>query len=153
MGCQDTGYYYYDHYRELCLAVTARFKKHRNKPFDKDKDRERLEAALIEEPPPSFSEVARRFRHNREFVRRKFPDLFKAVAARHTHYQSVLRKSNAARLHYVIKQGVELLMASGLYASEARVREYAKQHLPKLGRSRLFKQALLTVKSEMGLIR
>jgi DNA-binding Xre family transcriptional regulator len=152
LGCQDTGYYYYRHYRELCFAITDRFKKYRNNPFNRDEDRERLEAALSEEPPPSFSEVARRFRHNREFIRLKFPELSKAVTTRYAHYQIVLRKQNAERLRYVIRKAVEQLTASGVYASEARVKEYAKQHLPKLGRSILFKQALLEVKSEMGLI-
>lgn len=153
LGCQDTGYYYYHYYRELCLKVSERFRKYRTTSFNKSKDRKRLEAILVEEPPPSFSEVARRFRRKRDFLRRKFPELSKAITARHQHYQSAMRKEQAERLRNVIREAVGQITASGLYVSEARVKEYTKPRLPKLGRSSLFKQALRQVKLEMGLVR
>jgi transcriptional regulator with XRE-family HTH domain len=151
LGCRDTGYYYYSNYSDLCFAVAQRYLNHRNNPFDRDLDRERLLDALAEEPPPSFSEVAKRFRHNREFVRRKFPELSKAVTVRHLNYQSVLRKNKAERLRRVIREAAEQIVTAGLYVSEARVKEYAKHHLPNLGRGSLFKQALREIKLEMGL--
>lgn len=151
LGCRDTGYYYYSNYSDLCFAVAQRYLNHRNNPFDKDLDRERLLDALSEEPPPSFSEVAKRFRHNREFVRRKFPELSKAVTARYLNYQSVLRKDKAERLRRVIREAAKQIVAAGLYVSEARVKEYAKRHLSDFGRGSLFKQALREVKLEMGL--
>ncbi|HEY0323630.1 MAG TPA: hypothetical protein VGC66_21935 [Pyrinomonadaceae bacterium] len=112
-----------------------------------------MEATFIEEPPPSFSEVARRFRHNREFIRRKFPELSKAITAQYTHYQSAVHKETAERLRNVIREVIEQIIASGLYVSEARVKEYAKQQIAKIGRDSLFKQALREVKSEMDLIK
>jgi AcrR family transcriptional regulator len=151
LGCRDTGYYYYSNYSDLCFAVAQRYLNHRNNPFDRDLDRERLLDALAEEPPPSFSEVAKRFRHNREFVRRKFPELSKAVTVRYLNYQSALRKDKADRLRRVIREAAEQIVAAGLYVSEARVKEYAKRHLSNLGRGSLFKKALREVKSEMGL--
>jgi transcriptional regulator with XRE-family HTH domain len=73
LGCKSTGAYYYCHYLDLCLEVSKRFKDHRTNCFNKGKDYKRLEAALVEEPPPSFSEVARRFRRKREFFTTKIP--------------------------------------------------------------------------------
>jgi hypothetical protein len=60
-----------------------------------------------------------------------------------------VRKGNTERLRDVIREAVRQVTASGLYISEARVKEYAKQQLPKLGRGSLFKQALREVKAEM----
>lgn len=151
LGCRDTGYYYYSNYPQLSCAIAKRYMQHRNNPFDRDLDRERLRDALVEEPPPSFSEVAKRFGHNREFVRQKFPELSKAVAVRYLNYQSVLRKDKAQRLRLVIKEAAEQILAAGLYVSEARVKEYARRHLPNFGRASLFKKALREVKLEMGL--
>jgi DNA-binding Lrp family transcriptional regulator len=151
LGCRSTGYYFYSNYAHLCYAVAKRYLQHRNSPFDIDLDRERLRAALVEDPPPSFSEVARRLNHKRDFVRGKFPELSKAVTVRYLNYQSVLRKDKAQRLRRVIREATEQILAAGLYVSEARVKEYARRHLPNLGRDSLFKEALREVKSEMGL--
>jgi TniQ len=153
MGCVNTGCYYYRHYKDLCLKVSRRFKEYRNIPFNKNKDRRRLEAVLAEEPPPSFSEVARRFRHNREFIRRNFPELSKAITSRYAHYQSAIRKESADRLRNVVREAIGQITTSGLYVSEARVKVYAKQQIAKIGRDSLFKQALREVESEMGLIK
>jgi hypothetical protein len=151
LGCKDTGYYYYVNYEDLCFAVAKRYKAYRNKPFNKGKDHKRLKAALNEEPPPSFSEVARRLDHKRDFVRRKFPELSKMIASRYLHYTKVLRKEKAERLRREIRKAIPQLSASGLNASEARVRALIKQTLPNLGRDSLFKQALREVKVEFGL--
>ena len=151
LGCRDTGYYYYSHYADLCYAVAERYKDYRNKPFNKDIDRKRLQAALLEEPPPSFSEVARRLDHNREFVRKKFPELSKAVASRYLYHQAALRKERAKRLHQEIRDAIRCITAKGLYVSEARVKEYIKPHLHHLWHSSLFKQALHRIKAEMGI--
>jgi len=149
LGCKDTGSYYYRNYPDLCFEVSKRFIKYRTSYFNKSKEHRRLEAALSEEPPPSFSEVARRSRRKRDFLRRKFPELSETITARYKHNQAAVRKENAERLRDVIREAVRQITASGLYISEARVKEYAKQQLPKLGRSSLFKQALREVKAEM----
>lgn len=153
LGCKSTGSYYYRHYPVLCAKVSKRFKEYRIINFNKSKDCKRLEVMLVEEPPPSFSEVARRFRRKRDFLRQKFPELSKAITARYLHYQSALRKENAERLRQAIREAVSQITVSGLYVSEARVKEHVKPLLPKLGRGSLFKQALREVKSEMGFIR
>jgi hypothetical protein len=108
-------------------------------------------AALNEEPPSSFSEHARRLGHKRDFVRAKFPELSKAVTSRYLHYTKVLRKEKAERLRRAIRKAIKQLVASGLNASEARVKSRVKQDLPNLGRDIHFKQALREVKAEVGL--
>ena len=151
LGCKDTGSYYYRNYPDLCFETSKRFIEYRTARFNKGKEYRRLEAALSEDPPPSFSEVARRSRRKRDFLRRKFPELSEAITARYKHYQAAVRKENAERLRDVIREAVRHINASGLYISEARVKEHAKQQLPKLGRGNLFKQALREVKAEMGI--
>jgi AraC-like DNA-binding protein len=153
LGCKGTGYYYYHNYRDLCLQVSRRFLQYRTKPFKEDKDRGRLEAMLVEEPPPSFSEVARRFGRKRNFLRRKFPELSKAVTARHRHYQCALRKKNAERLRNAIIEAIRQVIALGQYVSERRVKKLVRQQLPQLGRDSLFKQALRELKAEVALTR
>lgn len=153
LGCRDTGYYYYYNYQDLCLAVTQRYKNHRNNPFNKDADGAQLQSTLNEYPPPSFSEVAKRFGHTREFVRRKFPEISKAIISRHLYYQAALRKEKAEQLRRLVKAAAQQIASSGLYVSEARVREYLRQHLSSIGREELFKQALREVKLEMGLVK
>lgn len=150
LGCQDTGYYYYYNYADLCSAVAQRFKAYRNKPFDETVDRERLQSALIEEPPPSFSEMARRLGHKRDFLRRKFPELSQAIVSRHLYYRTSSHKEKAKKLREEIRKAVQQLSSAGLHVSEAKVRERVGKHLPRLGRSSLFKKALREVKAEMG---
>jgi hypothetical protein len=135
LGCKSTGGYYYHKYPDLCFRVSKRFKEYHCISFNESEDRKQLNAALIEEPPPSFSEVARRLRRKRDFVRLKFPELSKAITARYKHYQGALRKEHAERLRNVLREAVGQIMATGLYISEARVKEHAKQKLPTLGAS------------------
>lgn len=151
LGCQNTGYYYYAHFPDLCFAVAHRFKAYRNKPFDIEVDRKRLHLALVEEPPPSFSEVARRLNHKRDFVAQKFPELSKAIVSRYLYYRTALRRENAERLRHEIRRAICDITASHLYVSEARVKAHIGQHLPNIGRDSLFKQALREIKAEMGI--
>jgi hypothetical protein len=151
LGCRDTGAYYYKNYSDLCFAVSHRYKTYRNNPFNEDTQGKYLHDTLNEYPPPSFSEVARRLGHTREFVRRKFPKLSTAIVSRHLHYQAALRKETASRLHHAVRAAVQEIIASEQYVSEAKVREHIRRHLPKLGRDSLFKQALREVKLEFGL--
>jgi transcriptional regulator with XRE-family HTH domain len=149
LGCWDTGYFYYHHYPDLCFEVARRFRENRNIRFDKDRDHKRLRKFLIEEPPPSFSEVARRLGHKREFIRKKFPELSKAVTSRYIYYRDALRKERAVRLRQKIREAISNITALGLYASEARVRGYVKSHMEHLGHASTFKQAFQEIKSEM----
>ena len=95
--------------------------------------------------------VARRLGHNREFIRRKFPELSKAITSRYVSYREAYRKVKAEQLRSEIRVAINHIRASGLYVSEARVRQYVKKRMPRIGRASLFKQALRAVKTEMGL--
>lgn len=151
LGCRDTGYYYYLSYSDLCLAVARRYMESRNKPFDKMIDGKLLQDALSEDPPPPLLELAKRLHHSREFVRRKFPELSKAIVARYTQYQSALRKERAEALRQIMRDAVRHIIASGLYVSAAKVKEYIKLHQLCIGRDHLFQQAFSEVKAEMGM--
>jgi AraC-like DNA-binding protein len=151
LDCYNTGYYYYHNYHDLCRAVANRYKDYRNKPFNRRQDSKFLRNVLSEAPPPSFSEAARRLGHTREFVRQKFPEIAKSITSRHMQYRKVLREEKAVKLRQVIREAIVQITDSGLYVSEARVKEYAKGFLPSTGRSTVFKQALREIKTEMGL--
>ncbi|MGB7923466.1 MAG: TniQ family protein [Pyrinomonadaceae bacterium] len=151
LGCQDTGYYYYHNYPNLCSAVAQRFKSYRNKPFNINFEREQLETALIEDPAPSLSEMSKRLGRKRDFLHRKFPELTKAIATRHLYYRTSINNGKAEKLRETIREAVQQIVASGLYVSEAKVRAYVIKHLHSPGRSSLFKQALREIKAEMGI--
>lgn len=151
LGCRDTGYYYYSNYFDFCTAIAKRYKGYRNKPFDKILAEEHLTAALTEEPAPSFSSVAKRLGHSREFFRQKYPKLVKAIAARHMHYRKSHQEEKSEKLRRLIRKAIKKTLASKLNPSEARIREELRQHQFSVGRMILFKQALLEVKSEMGI--
>lgn len=152
LGCRDTGYFYYQNYPDLCSAVANRFKSYKTKSFDIDFERGRLEAALVEDPAPSLSELAKRLGRKRDFLRRKFPELTKAIVTRHLYYRTSFNSQKAETLRDAIREAVKQIVASGLYVSERRVKAYVSRRLASTGRSSLFKQALREIKSEMGIV-
>lgn len=153
LGCRDTGYYYYSNYYDLCVAVARRYLERRNKPFDGMIDGKLLQDALSEDPPPSLSELGRRLHHSREFLRRQFPELTKAIVARYIQYQKVLTEKRTSALRQIIRQAVAHITAVGLYASNARVEDYLKLHQAGVGRRDTFQRVFTEVKGEMGIVK
>jgi hypothetical protein len=151
LRCRDTGWYYYNYYSDLCFAVSRRYKKSRSKPFNKEVILKKLEAALIEDPPPSLSSIAIRLGRRRQFFSLKYPELTKMIASRHMNHRRNLQSEAAETLRHLIREGLIHIAASGQYASEARVKEYLRPRLPSIGRDYLFKRALREVKAEIGL--
>jgi hypothetical protein len=151
LGCLDTGYYYYSHYFELCTDIARAYKENRNKPFAKDLTEEQLKETLTEEPAPPFSSVAKRLGHSRDFFRQKYPELVKAISSRYMHYRRNLQKEKSEKLRNTIRKAVKGILASGLYVSEARVKESIQRHQVGPGRNSIFKQILREVKSEIGI--
>jgi hypothetical protein len=84
------------------------------------------------------------------FIRRKFPELSKAITSRYIAHRDAYRKLKAEQLRNEIRAAIKQITASELYVSEARVREHVKKRLTNLGRDSLFKQALREVKTEVG---
>jgi hypothetical protein len=70
-----------ERFSEPCRALVQRSREYRrNRRLDVEKV---LEAALIEEPPPTIKEVANRIGHrNGQTLRTWFPDLYGALAGR-----------------------------------------------------------------------
>jgi hypothetical protein len=95
--------------------------------------------------------VARRLGHSREFFRQKYPKLVKAIAARHMHYRKSYQEEKSEKLRRLIRKAIKKILASKFYPSEARIIAELRQHQFCVGRMILFKQALLEVKSEMGM--
>lgn len=151
LGCRDTGYYYYSNYPDLCTAIARRYKKYRNKAFDKKVVQEQLKVVLKEEPAPSFSSVAKRFRHTREFLRKKYPEMARAIVARYMRHLRRHRKEHAKKLRQMIRRAIKEITASGMYASEARVRNILREQRFTVGRDNRFGPALREVKAEMGI--
>ncbi|MFL6255027.1 MAG: hypothetical protein ACJ74T_08380 [Pyrinomonadaceae bacterium] len=151
LGCKDTGYYYYSNYFDLCTAIAQRYKNFRNKPFDKKVTEKQLKSALTENPPPSFSSVAKRLGHKRDFFRQKYPEIARAIASRHMQHRRAQQRERATQLREMIRAAIKSILAFGKYVSEARVKEYLRQHRFSSGRDSLFKQALHEMKSEMGI--
>jgi transcriptional regulator with XRE-family HTH domain len=151
LGCRDTGYYYYSNYADLCTAIACRYKKYRNKAFDKKVVQEQLKVVLMEEPAPSFSSVAKRFGHTREFLRKKYPEMAKAIVARYMQHLRRHRREHAKKLRQMIRQAIKEIAASGMYISGARVRERLREQRFTVGRDSRFKPALREVKAEMGI--
>lgn len=151
LGCKDTGYYYYSNYFDLCTAIAQRYKNFRNKPFDKEITEKQLKDALTEDPPPSFSSVAKRLGHKRDFFRQKYPEIARVIASRHMLYRRDQQKERAVKLREMIRAAIKSIVAYGKYISGARVKEYLRRHKFSTGRDILFKQALREIKSEMGI--
>lgn len=75
---------------------------HRQHPLAQQKVLLQMEAALVETPPPSLVEVARRlgYRHP-STLRVKYPELSKQIAANHRSSEEFLRNLRSKRKQYV----------------------------------------------------
>lgn len=148
LGCHNTGYRFYHQFPDLCKAVAARYKKHRNNLFNREAMRQALESALTEEPAPSLSELVRRLGHRRDFIKKKFPDLTKAIVGRYLTKRRALRGQGLAQLRTEVEKAVCTLVAEGLNPSERRVQSHLSRHW----HSTDFKQTLREVKLALGLV-
>lgn len=80
----DLKSYCYDYNPELCEAIEIRDKTIRNKTLDLEELHTQLKAALVEQPPPAFTEVARRLRRGDKLLRDRFPVLSRLIIDRYT---------------------------------------------------------------------
>lgn len=123
LGCDDTGYYYYDHFPELCIRIAKRYKEHRSGYFNTDAIRNDLEQMLAENPPPSFSEVSRRIGYSRSLIHKTFPTLSEQLLERYKEYRQCYREGNLERLQEEVRQVVRSLQEQGIYPNETKVRK------------------------------
>lgn len=86
-------------------------------------------------------------------VRREFSEIQKPLFPDTFIIKPTYEKRRLSNIAAWFKAAAQQIARSGLHVSEARAREYFRQHLPNFGREGLFKQALREAKLEMGLIK
>jgi predicted nuclease with TOPRIM domain len=96
-----------------------------------------MNSALEENPPPSFSEVARRIGCTRENLKKKLPELSEALNQRYKSYLTKTRSENLQLLHEEIEKAVMKLQDEKNFVSMNKV----KALLPRKWNDRNFKSA------------
>jgi AcrR family transcriptional regulator/predicted DNA-binding transcriptional regulator AlpA/transcriptional regulator with XRE-family HTH domain len=106
LGCSSS--VLYARFPELCQAITER----RWSLSNKDELRQALEAALVEEPPPTFQEVARRLDCPPKNIEYYYPDLCKAIACRYREGTNVSELQKALEAYLALEEPVSLSEAA-----------------------------------------
>jgi transcriptional regulator with XRE-family HTH domain len=145
IGCRNTGYRYYRRFPKLCEEISKRYKKLNDKTFDIKKARKIMKSALEENPPPSFSEIARRIKCNRETLDKKLPELSKSLHERYKNYLGENRKNNHRELYNAIKNAIIKLQMKQSSVTENSVRK----HLPRKWNDIAFKDTYRKVKQDL----
>jgi hypothetical protein len=112
--------------------------------------RRALEAILAadEQPPPSLRAVARRLGETLPYLRRRLPDLCRAISDRHQRYQRGRGSQSRQRLRDEVRQATHRVHAQGLYPSAHRIARLLSQ--PGAIRSRAARDAWREVLRELG---
>ena len=74
-----------------------------------------------EQQPPPMTEVAKRLGHDKRVLRRRFPELCRAISARYLEYKKEARAERIKQCCEEVQQAVKQLYTQGLYPSEANV--------------------------------
>lgn len=147
IGCRNTGYRYYQQFPKLCRKIANRYKRSKLKKFDIAGAVKIMRAALEENPPPSFSEVARRVGCTRENLRKKLPDLSADINRKYEDYLFLSRKENLAHLEEGIRKVFMKLQNENAVISMNKV----KDMLPRKWNDKNFKNAYRMISEEMNL--
>lgn len=83
--------------------------------------RSRLEAALVQNPPPSLTAVYSRLGVTESIVSTSFPELRQAIGTRHLQYQQLQSRQRRDALRVEIREVVRMLHAQGICPSVPRV--------------------------------
>jgi transcriptional regulator with XRE-family HTH domain len=94
-----------------------------SKSFDSNKVQEALLAVLVsnEEPPPTMKEVAQRLKHDRRTISKHFPEVCRAISAKHLTYTKAARLKRIEQYCREVRQAALQLHKQGEYPTEARV--------------------------------
>jgi transcriptional regulator with XRE-family HTH domain len=117
-------------------------------PFDLDKMRRELLAALEETPPPCLKDVALRIGCCKTTLYNKFPDLIHTIAARHNIYRKTCHEELIERISQEVYQVAVELHAKQIEPTNRRVVE--KLTKPGAIRNKEIRAALHKVRSELG---
>ncbi len=95
----------------------------RVRKFETEKIQLALEAVLQgdEFPPPSMRKVAQHLNYDQSHLRKHFPDLCRAISARHRSYQQEQRLSRIRRTSDDVQQAARILNEYGGSLSERQV--------------------------------
>jgi hypothetical protein len=78
---------------------------------------EKLQSVLMEEEPPSLASVAKRFNQQRNSMRKRFPDICRAIKQRHADFKSRQAAKTRAKCEEEIRRLTALLHAEGKHPS------------------------------------
>lgn len=131
--------------------VADKSRKTLDETFDLNKVRQVLEHVLQkdEKPPPPMTEVARQLGHDRRVIRRHFPSLCRAIAAKYILYKSSSRVKRIRQCCEQIQQIVKKLDAQGVQPSEAHVSKLLER--PGCFRDQEIRGALREARRQLGL--
>lgn len=127
IGCRNTGYRYYQRFPELCKKITSRYEEANNKKFDIEKAEKMLKIALQENPPPSFSQVAKELHCKRGTLDKRLPELSKSLHEKYKSYLTESQRLNRQELYSSIKNVISELQKDNLTISENRVKKNLKR--------------------------
>ncbi|MDQ3258499.1 MAG: hypothetical protein M3R15_32225 [Acidobacteriota bacterium] len=96
-----------NNYPALCVAVLARHMAYVKEEMEKVPDK--LAAALVEEPPRTMIEVAKRLGYDQSTLRKKYSSLCQAIAARYKAYRKERSERKKQELTAEVRQVGESL--------------------------------------------
>jgi transcriptional regulator with XRE-family HTH domain len=147
LGSPNTRYDENTRLRALGKQVAARSMRYRRKPFDAEAVQRQLQAALLEEPPPSLATVIKRLGHSVGPVRRAYPDHLARIVDRYRVHRHTRVAANQRALWEEVSHAVGSLVREGVYPAEWRVR----QRLSKAIKFTRLAAALKAARRECGL--
>jgi|SRR5919199_3580507 transcriptional regulator with XRE-family HTH domain len=94
-----------------------------SKSFNSNNVQEILLAMLVsnEEPPPTMKEVAQRLKNDKRTISKHFPELCRAISAKHLSYIKAARLKRIEQYCQEVRQAALQLHKQGEYPTEARV--------------------------------
>ncbi len=109
------------HFPDLYRAILERYQTYQR--AEKQALRSQLELALAvaEEPVPSLQEIAQRFGHSAESLRKLFPELCRRISARYLGAEKVRAAQKLEQLQIEIRQATFEIWQNGLYPTRYRV--------------------------------
>jgi hypothetical protein len=103
------------------LASGVRAKRRPPRQLDREFTKRALSATLKEERPHSMRAVAEKLNLNKRLLHRHFPELCKAISARHKQFRQAQYDNRRDQHEKEVKQTTAGLRASGTYPSRRRV--------------------------------
>jgi transcriptional regulator with XRE-family HTH domain len=102
--------------------------KRRFRKFEVEKLQYVLEAVLRDQeyPPPSMRETAQRLKYDPSHLYKHFPELCRAIAARHRLYQKEQRRLRLQKVEKEVQQVADALCRQGRFPSERQIGKVLK---------------------------